>query len=439
MSNDKFGLVSSPTHELFASDKVFRRFIELANDVVYAMDLDGRLQYVSPKWTDIFGTDPKEIIGQDFTPLIHPEDLPTCLQAIRTTVVQRAQQNDIRYRIRHAGGEWEYQSSNIAPLLDDEGQIVGVMGIGRDINLLMQKQAELNDTLEKLALTNRSLEAVNIELDKHRQHLESIVLERTLNIEVARSEAESANAVKSRFMTNISHELRSPLQAIMGYAEVGMVTFADATLQEIESYFNSIYAAGKKMHTLVEGLLTLANKAWDEHAILDSADSQEIDIDHFTHSLATLMRLRAEKVGQHLDTEISAISGSIKGDVSRLQQVFEHLLGNAFRFSSSGSTTLLKVSLIALKPDDLDNKVEVVQFEILDQGCGIPDPEIKAVFEPFYQSSRTSSGAGGTGLGLPLSQCIIARHGGIITLENRVEGGLHCKVILPLDGEAIAV
>lgn len=76
--------------------------------------------------------------------------------------------------------------------------------------------------------------------------------------------------------------------------------------------------------------------------------------------------------------------------------------------------------------------VEFVLFEILDQGCGIPENEIKVVFEPFYQSSRTGTGAGGTGLGLPLSQSIVARHGGSIKLENRAEGGLCCQVLLPL-------
>lgn len=422
----------SPTHELFASDKVFRRFIELANDVVYAMDLKGTLQYVSPKWTDIFGTDSSEIVGQDFTPLIHPDDLPICLQAIQTTVMQRVQQNDIRYRIRHAGGKWEYQSSNIAPLLDDDGQLIGVMGIGRDINVLTHKQAELDHALNSLTSANQSLETANIELDRHRQHLETIVQERTLSLNAARSEAESANAVKSSFMANVSHEMRTPLQAILGYSEVGKLNVEDAGREELASYFDSIQAAGDQMHKLVENLLTLASKSWDDHASWDYSQNQNIDVADFAHAVGTLMELRARKLGQTLTSDIQLNSATMRGDPARLQQVFEHLLGNALRYSGTGSNTIWRVSKSLLTSKSEPACVEFVQFEIIDQGCGIPENEIKVVFEPFYQSTRTGTGAGGTGLGLPLSQCIVARHGGSIKLENRTNRGLHCQVLLPL-------
>lgn len=411
---------------LLSDDKLFRRFVELANDVVYAMDLQWQLQYVSPKWSDVFGSDPADVIGKSYVPLIHPDDLPRCELALERTVKLGLQQNDIEYRVRHANGQWQHQSSNIAPLLDAEGQLIGVLGIGRDMNERKRQQAALEETHNTLAKANQSLEMANAELTRHRQHLESIVLERTHNLAAARSEAESANAVKTRFMSNVSHEMRTPLQGILGYAEVGKIRSDDATPDELASYFDSILRAGQQMHHLVEGLLTLANKSWDEHAGLSQESRQEIDVINFAHSMATLARLRAEKLGQQLAVDIQIPTLCMVGDLPRLQQVFNHLLGNAFRYSATGSTTLWRV-----RGTSLDTKPGI-SFEIIDQGCGIPESEIKAVFEPFYESSRTASGAGSTGLGLPLSHCIVARHDGTIALTNRPEGGLNCQVILPV-------
>jgi signal transduction histidine kinase len=291
---------------------------------------------------------------------------------------------------------------------------------------------QLNLAQANLNTTNQSLMAANQELDRHREHLEAIVRERTRNLEAARSEAESANAVKSRFMANVSHEMRSPLQGILGYAEVGKLNLEDATTDDLGMYFDQILVSGNRMHKLVEGLLTLANKAWDEHASLNPSESQEIDVASFSHAVGILMGLRAEKFEQNLIIDIKTTSATLLGAPSRLQQVFEHLIGNAVRYSTKGATTVWRVSETVFTPRNTTIAVDAVLFEVLDEGCGIPESEIKAVFEPFYESTRTATGAGGTGLGLALSQCIVARHGGLITLTNRAESGLHCKVILPV-------
>ena len=143
------------------------------------------------------------------------------------------------------------------------------------------------------------------------------------------------------------------------------------------------------------------------------------------------MEFRASGLGQKLVTDIQAQSVNVAADQDRLQQVFEHLLGNAFRYSSQGDTTVLRVTETRFTPTGASVDKEAVLFEIIDQGCGIPEGEIAAVFEPFYESTRTATGAGGAGLGLPLSKFIVNRYGGTIDLSNRPEGGLSCKVTLP--------
>ncbi|CAD5373090.1 putative Histidine kinase [Rubrivivax sp. A210] len=555
--------LQAPAGALLAGDKLFRRLIELANDVAYVMDLQGRLEYVSPKWRDIFGTDPGELIGKDYAPLIHPDDLARCVAAIERTALLREQQCNIEYRIRHGDGPWHHQSSNIAPLLDDDGQLIGVLGIGRDITAQVQAEerlriseeryrlladyasdvvwtmeldgsisylspsierargltveeakaqplhealapesvalvadyfrklhhaiqnrlpvesfrgdmqyfhkdgspywgevlatpaldrhghfkqivgvtrdinerrrqaSELERAHDDLAAANQLLKAANAELDRHRRSLEALVGERTLSLATARQEAESANAVKTRLIMNASHEMRTPLQGILGYAEIGKLGARDVPLEELESYFDTILSSGRQMHRLVEDLLTLADNARAEHAESKGAGAQDIDVEHFAHAIGAMMGLRAEKWGQHLAVDIQTHSLYLLGDPARLTQVFEHLLGNAFRYSRRGATTLWRVRETTCRREKSAESLPAVSFEIIDQGCGIPESELKVVFEPFHDSSRTRNGAGGTGLGLPLSQGIVARHGGTITLENRPESGLTCRVVLP--------
>jgi len=290
---------------------------------------------------------------------------------------------------------------------------------------------QLDRTRANLATANQSLEAANLELNRHRAHLEELVQERTRNLIAARGEAESANAVKNNFMSNVSHEMRHPLQRILGYAEVGKLRLEEASLQEIDAHLENILTAGTQMHKLVESLLTLANKSWDDHAGLNHFESQQIDVADFFHALGTLMEIRAGKSGHRFVMEAQTSSMTLMGDPGKLQQVFEHLLSNALRYSPPSSTVTWRVAPVMLAEADSQNAVEAVSFEILDQGCGIPESEMKAVLEPFYESTRTASGAGSTGLGLPLSQCIVARHGGRISLSNRAGGGLCCQVKLP--------
>ena len=297
----------------------------------------------------------------------------------------------------------------------------------------LEEQIAINQRAsDALGQSHAALNRANAELSLHRDNLETLVLQRTLELANARAESDSANAVKTRFMANVSHEMRTPLQDILGYAELSKCSLEEASPQDMESYLDSILAAGTRMHQLVESLLTLADQSWEDHAGSANVVHQQVDVMHFSHGLGTLMEFRASRMGQNLVMDIQAPAVNVVGEHDRLQQVFEHLLGNAFRYSSQGDTTLLRVSETRFKPAGASADKEAVMFEIIDQGCGIPESEISAVFEPFYESTRTATGAGGSGLGLPLSKCIVARYGGTIALANRLEGGLVCRVILPV-------
>ena len=123
----------------------------------------------------------------------------------------------------------------------------------------------------------------------------------------------------------------------------------------------------------------------------------------------------------------------IHGDEALLRQVLEHLIGNALRYSPEQSTIIVRLQ-------DKPTPIQVTQpggnalsIQVIDEGCGIPEKELAAIFEPFYESSRTATGAGGTGLGLALSKTIVERHKGKLRAANRPEGGAIFEVILPAE------
>ncbi len=131
--------------ELHAREKQFRSFVENANDIIYTLDLEGGILYLSPNYQKVLGVDPAELLGKQFPEVLHPNDLPHCLDAF-DSALQGQRLTGIEYRVRRADGSWSWQASNLGPIFDDAGRISALIGVGRDINL--RKQAE-----EKLYLS----------------------------------------------------------------------------------------------------------------------------------------------------------------------------------------------------------------------------------------------------------------------------------------------
>lgn len=268
-------------------------------------------------------------------------------------------------------------------------------------------------------------------LARHREQLESKVNARTLELATARAEAERANAVKTRFLANVSHEMRTPLQLIVGFAEVGRTTIDETSLDVTSGYFDTIHTAGMQLTGTVRSMLELADKAWNEHVSGPQEQMQEIELVPFVEAIGYVTDFLAKKADQRLIVDMQSTRTTFRGDPGRLRQLFEYLMGNAVRYSPAGASTTLRVADGVLGRADSPEALPAISFQLIDQGCGIPAKEMSTVFEPFYESTRTESGAGGTGLGLSLSLAIVTHHHGTISLRNNPEVGLTCEVILP--------
>lgn len=146
--------------QLRASEEKFRTLVESANDIIYTLDNSGRIDYVSPNWTEILGHPIDEVIGRNFDELLHPDDLAPAHEFLHAAIATGRRLANVEYRVRHRDGTWIWHTANGAPLMGPDGKPVGMFGIARDISERKQSEARILRMAHYDALTdlpNRSL------------------------------------------------------------------------------------------------------------------------------------------------------------------------------------------------------------------------------------------------------------------------------------------
>jgi len=127
------------------SDLRFRSFVESANDLVYTIDPEGLFTYISPNWLEFVGEPAEKAVGTSFEPYVHPEDLHLCQKFLQRVLSTGKKQSSVEYRVRHRDGSWRWHYSNGAPLTDADGDVVGYLGIARDITERKEIETKLKD------------------------------------------------------------------------------------------------------------------------------------------------------------------------------------------------------------------------------------------------------------------------------------------------------
>jgi signal transduction histidine kinase/integral membrane sensor domain MASE1 len=253
------------------------------------------------------------------------------------------------------------------------------------------------------------------------ENLELRVAERTADLQEARKVAEAASRVKSDFLSNISHELRTPMHAILNCAKIGMTHLQEGNSQKIQKYLNNIRMSGERLSALLNDLLELSRMEAGKVSLkLQRCNLLEI----IQISLAELETLKAEK-NINLILHSSAENPSTLCDRQQILQVFINLYSNAIKYSPVGGTIGITIA-----DAETAQGAPALLCTVEDQGIGIPANELEMVFDKFVQSSKTRTGAGGTGLGLAICKEIVELHKGKIWAENGPAGGARLQVLV---------
>jgi PAS domain S-box-containing protein len=132
------------------SEQRFRSFVENANDIVFALAPTGVFTYVSPNWTEAFGHDVSEVIGEPFAPFVHPDDVPGCHAFLKLVIETGEKKSGVEYRVRHKNGRWVWYRANGSLIRHADGNLVSFIGIGRDISELKQTEEALRQSAEEI-------------------------------------------------------------------------------------------------------------------------------------------------------------------------------------------------------------------------------------------------------------------------------------------------
>ncbi len=270
--------------------------------------------------------------------------------------------------------------------------------------------------------TCRQWPPVSADLARQLRHAFAQVLAHHYEIGM-RKAAEESSALKSEFVANVSHELRSPMHAIIGFADI--LAAADSMPEEKRKRAASvIQESSRRLLHLIDDLLDLSKLEAGKMPFSFTQGDIRRTVGTAIAEVAGLAR--GKNVEILVQDRRQALISSF--DPARMGQVMSNLLSNALKFSPHGGR--ITVSLDTTEPGPDGPRLVA---ETADQGIGIPEGELEAIFGKFIQSSRTKSGAGGTGLGLAICRDIIDAHRGHIWAANNSEGGASFFFDIPID------
>lgn len=237
----------------------------------------------------------------------------------------------------------------------------------------------------------------------------------------ARDMAMEANAAKSKFLANMTHELRTPMNAIIGYTEMLLEETEEKNLVTIHDDLTKIGSSAKILMQLINEILDLSKiEAGKMEIHLDSFKIQEV-IEPAIHAIEPQL----QKNKNTLKLQCGDNLGYMVADKNRVRQTLINLLSNANKFTEGGEITLEATRI---------NKQDTpwIIFKVTDTGIGIPKDKLRYIFSEFTQAdSSTSRKYGGTGLGLAISQRLCRMMGGSIAVHSEMNKGSTFTVQLP--------
>lgn len=339
----------------------FRAIVENSNDVIYLLSPGGKFLFVNPSFTRLFGYHADEVIGKPLVDFVLPADVPG-LRAQREKSLRGVVAEHFEFRLRTQSGEHRHLSSTCSTIFSPSGKSYFV-GTAQDVTDRVRVASALSE---------------------------------------ARDAAVASSRIKSEFLATVSHEVRTPLNGVIGAADLLLSSEMKADQREL---VETIHSSGETLLRIIDDILEIS-KAQTGRLELSP---RPCDAPRLLNEVVEILRPKAVQAGLEMQVAWQGqVPPQLDLDPARLKQVLGNLLSNAIKFTQAG--------IVMVHAEFEEGTLRV---SVQDTGIGIRPEAMETIFEPFKQADGGIQRIyGGTGLGLSICRELVSLMGGKIGVES---------------------
>ena len=366
----------------------FTKLLSISDDLIFILDKDGCFLKVNDSSTHLLDYSEAEIIGKHFLEFIPPDKKSDVAEAL-DGMLQSDKEVKFKTELMTKLGK-QIPFEIFCRAVMKTGDVIGMLGICKDITKLSKSEQEIKTLKPKLIEANRL-----ISLERARTWQQSSLIE-------------ELERIKSEFVSNISHEFRTPLASIIGFSET---IVSDPNLPEdMKSEFNNVILnEGKRLAKLINDVLEISvieeGKITLDKSVIDVISILKYNVEKNYES--------AEKKKITLEFEYPEVEVLIDADKEKLSLAFDALINNAIKFTNEEGRVKVLVN----------NFFKDVEIIISDTGIGIPEKDLPYIFQKFYRVSRPGTELPGTGIGLVFVKQMVDLHKGLISIQSELGNG----------------
>ena len=396
----------SAEERLRESEEMFRLLVESVKDyAIFVLDPTGHIASWNAGAHRIKGYTAAEIIGRHFSTFYPDEDIRAGKPEMELEVATKhGSYEEEGWRLRKDGTRF-WANVIITAIFDSTGQLRGFAKVTRDITERKQAEEIRSSLFEQREARLRA--------EEERRSVEASYLA-----------AQEANRAKDAFLMTLSHEMRTPMTAILGWAR--MLPAISPNDEMFREAVASIARSAEVQAKLIDDVLDVSRVVSGKLRLV----RENVDVGRILRSSLDAVRAMAEGRGVTMVVSIEPDIGVLVADPTRLQQIVWNLLTNAVKFTPRGG----RVVLIARRT------ASEIEITVVDTGAGIEAAFLPHVFEPFRQAETPSTRVhGGLGLGLSIVRYLVEAHGGTVSAESRGRGlGSKFSVMLPIQAGTVS-